>query len=96
MDFSYRTLEKMDTILCCFEYNKANTITEAINQYVYDAKMLSVIATPQEGQRKQPEAMQAHLRSVNSRLNSLQSSVTADLSRIAGDKRTACDHWLTV
>ena len=88
---SYHNLKSLDTIIYYFEYNRADTITKAINEYIRDQQHIQMINKLDDMQRNQIRMMQKAVGTITNRLDSMQNAITSEIAtvRSATEQQTA-------
>lgn len=88
---SYHNLKSLDTIIYYFEYNRADTITKAINEYIRDQQHIQMINKLDEMQRNQIRMMQKAVNTITNRLDTMQNAITSEIAtvRSAAERQTA-------
>ncbi len=79
---SYHKLATVDMIISYIEYNRADTIKEAINEYVRDSQYISIINKLDEMQRAHIREVQKQTQAITSKLDKVSNNITRSLSEI--------------
>ena len=72
-------------IIYYFDYNRADTIKEAINEYIRDQQHIAIINKLDEIKRSQIQAMLTAVGKITGKLNTMQNAVTAAIANVRAE-----------
>ena len=79
---SYHTLGAVDMIIAYIDFNRADTIKEAINEYIRDSQHIAIINKLDEIQRSQIREIQRQTEIITNKLDRVSSDITRSINDV--------------
>lgn len=79
---AYHTVRQIDTILYYFDYNRADTIKEALNLYVQDQQHMQIINKLDQIRKEQLQAMNRAVKQITTKLDQMENTFCSELDAI--------------
>lgn len=83
LHFSYRNLDSVNTILYYFDYNRADSIKEAINEYIRDQQFISMKNQLAAAQQEHMRQMELQRIEFSNKLDKLQNTFVSEISKVS-------------